>query len=123
MAKKKIFMACGMKMPTDKELLENISKIAKHVADTGWTIANGGGYTGIMGYVVEEFAKYCAERMNIDEAILKVEEKTKSKIHQEYKEFVRASFDQRFRALCDCLDLDYYKLMDEKYYEYEMEEK
>lgn len=57
-AKKKIFMACGMKMPTDKELLENISKIAKHVADSGWTIANGGGYTGIMGYVVEEFAKY-----------------------------------------------------------------
>lgn len=72
---------------------------------------------------LEEFAKYCAKRMNIDEAILKVEEKTKSKIPQEYKEFVRASFDQRFRALCDCLDLDYYKLMDEKYYEYEMEEK
>ena len=72
---------------------------------------------------LEEFAKYCAQRLNIDEAILNVEQKTQSKIPEEYKEFVRASFDQRFRALCDCLNLDYYELMDEKYYEYEMEEK
>lgn len=70
-----------------------------------------------------DFAEFCAKRFNIDEAILNVEKKTKSKIPEEYKEFVRASFDQRFRALCECLELDYYKLMDDKYYEYEMEEK
>ncbi len=70
-----------------------------------------------------DFAELCAQRFNIDEAISSVEKRIKSKIPQEYKEFVRASFDQRFRALCDCLELDYYKLMDDKYYNYEMEEK
>ena len=59
MAKKKIFMACGMKMPTDKELLRKYQQNCKALWQTlDWTIANGGGYTGIMGYVVEEFAKY-----------------------------------------------------------------
>ena len=51
-------MACGMKMPNDPELVENLSKIAKHVAQTGWTIAQGGSSTGIMGFMVDEFSKY-----------------------------------------------------------------
>ncbi len=58
MRKKRIFMACGMKMPNDPELVENLSKIAKHVAQTGWTIAQGGSSTGIMGFMVDEFSKY-----------------------------------------------------------------
>lgn len=58
MRKKRIFMACGMKMPKDEELIENLKKIAKHVAITGWTIAQGGASTGIMGLMVDEFAKY-----------------------------------------------------------------
>ena len=58
MRKKRIFMACGMKMPNDPELIDNLSKIARHVAKTGWTIAQGGSHTGIMGFMVEEFSKY-----------------------------------------------------------------
>ncbi len=58
MRKKRIFMACGMKIPNDPELVENLSKLAKHVAQTGWTIAQGGSSTGIMGFMVEEFSKY-----------------------------------------------------------------
>lgn len=68
-----------------------------------------------------EFAQECAEKMNIDDAILKVEEKINSKIPKEYKEFVRVAFDNRLRSICECLSLDYYKIMDNKYYEYEME--
>ncbi len=56
--KKKIFMACGMKLPNDKDLIEDIKKIAKYVALSGWTIAQGGSSEGIMGLVVDEFSKY-----------------------------------------------------------------
>ena len=58
MKKRKIFMACGMNMPKDEKLIEELKLIAKHVAETGWTIAQGGNYTGIMGLMVDEFAKY-----------------------------------------------------------------
>ena len=79
-------------------------------------------------YLIEEnednysFAKECAENMNIDNAILNVEKKTNSKIPDEYKTFVRIAFDNRLRSICECLNLDYYKIMDDKYYECEMEE-
>lgn len=70
-----------------------------------------------------DFAEYCAKNMNIDKAIKNVEEKIDSKIPEEYKEFIRVAFDSRLRQICTSLDLDYYKIMDNKYYEYEMEER
>lgn len=78
-------------------------------------------------YLVDEsednfyFAKECAEKMNIDEAILNVEKKINSKIPEEYKSFVKIAFDNRLRNICESLSLDYYKIMDNKYYEYELE--
>lgn len=69
-----------------------------------------------------EFAEECAEKLNIDDAIVKVERHTNTKIPEEYKEFVRTAFDTRLRFICKALNLDYYKIMDNKYYEYEMEE-
>lgn len=69
-----------------------------------------------------EFAKKCAYNMNIDDAITNVENKIKSEIPSDYKEFVRIAFNERLRDICDTLNLDYNKVMDNKYYEYEMEE-
>lgn len=69
-----------------------------------------------------EFAKKCAEKMNIDEAIKNVERKIGDKIPSYYADFARVIFDARTRQICSSLDLDYYKLMDNKYLEYEMEE-
>lgn len=66
-----------------------------------------------------DFAEECAQKFNIDDAILKVEKKINSKIPAEYKEFIRTAFDTRFRSICQCLNLDYYKIMDDKYYEME----
>ena len=80
-------------------------------------------------YLVEQseenldFAKTCAENMNIDEAIRKVEEKIGNKIPSQYADFARIVFDARTRQICSSLDLDYYKIMDNKYLEYEMEER
>ena len=69
-----------------------------------------------------EFAKKCAEKMNIDEAIKNVEMKMNTKIPSYYADFARLVFDTRTRQICSSLDLDYYKIMDNKYLEYEMEE-
>lgn len=69
-----------------------------------------------------DFAEECAKKLNIDDAITKVENRISSKIPEEYKEFVRTAFDTRLRYICQCLNLDYYKIIDNKYYEYEMEE-
>lgn len=80
-------------------------------------------------YFVEEseenldFAKYCAENMNIDKAIKNVEEKIGRKIPEQYSDFARIVFDARTRQICTSLDLDYYKIMDNKYLDYEMEER
>ena len=60
--------------------------------------------------------------MNIDEAIKNVERKIGDKIPSYYADFARVIFDARTRQICSSLDLDYYKLMDNKYLEYEMEE-
>lgn len=79
-------------------------------------------------YLIDEseenlaFAKKCAEKMNIDEAIKKVEKKIQNKIPSEYKDFARIIWDNRLQNICECLGLDYYKIMDNKYYENEMEE-
>ncbi|MBO5478020.1 MAG: hypothetical protein J6A15_09775 [Clostridia bacterium] len=69
-----------------------------------------------------DFAEECAKKLNIDDAITKVERRINTKIPEEYKEFVRTAFDTRLRNICQSLNLDYYKIMDNKYYEYEMEE-
>ena len=69
-----------------------------------------------------EFAEECAEKFNIDDAIKKVEMRIDSKLPDEYKEFIRTAFDTRLRCICQELNLDYYKIMDNKYYEHEMEE-
>ena len=68
------------------------------------------------------FARECANNMNIDEAIKCVEKKIDAKIPFEYKEFVRVIWDNRLQNICECLGIDYLKLMDNKYYEKEMEE-
>lgn len=68
------------------------------------------------------FARKCANSMNIDLAIKNVENKIKDKIPAEYKEFARVAWDNRLQNLCECIGLDYYKVMDNKYYKEEMEE-
>lgn len=68
------------------------------------------------------FAKECANKMNIDKAIKEVERKIDNSIPEEYKDFVRIAWDNRLQNICECMGLDYYKVMDEKYYEQEMEE-
>ena len=70
-----------------------------------------------------KFAMECAQKINIDDAIRNVERDTSIKIPSEYKEFLRVAMDYRLRSICECLDLDYYKIMDNKYYEYELEER
>lgn len=69
-----------------------------------------------------EFVKRCAEDMNIDEAIQKVERKIQNRIPAEYKDFIRVAWDNRLQSICEFIGLDYYKIMDNKYYEQEMEE-
>lgn len=70
-----------------------------------------------------KFAQKCAEKLDIDKAIFNVEKNHNVKIPDEYKEFTRTALDNRLRNICECLDLDYYKIMDDKYYDYEMEER
>ena len=69
-----------------------------------------------------DFARSCANNMNIDEAIKNVEKRIDSKIPYEYKEFVRVIWDNRLQNICECLGLDYLKIMDNKYYQKELEE-
>lgn len=79
-------------------------------------------------YLIDEsegnlsFAKKCADKMNIDKAISNVEKKIDNKIPEEYKDFMRIIWDNRLQNICECIGLDYYKIMDNKYYENEMEE-
>lgn len=68
------------------------------------------------------FTRECANNMNIDDAINCVEKKIDAKLPFEYKEFVRVIWDNRLQNICECLGIDYLKLMDNKYYEKEMEE-
>lgn len=68
------------------------------------------------------FAKKCAEEMDINKAIQEVEKKIESKIPSEYKEFVHVAWDNRLQNICECIGLDYYKIIDNKCYEREMEE-
>lgn len=70
-----------------------------------------------------EFARECAEKMNIDKAIKNVENRVTANIPDYYADFVRTVFDARMRQICSSLDLDYYKIMDNKYFEYEMEDR
>lgn len=69
-----------------------------------------------------EFVKKCTESMNIDKAIQNVEKKIQNKIPAEYKDFIRVAWDNRLQNICEFIGLDYYKIMDNKYYEQEMEE-
>lgn len=69
-----------------------------------------------------QFAKKCAENMDIDKAIKSVENKIQNKIPSEYKEFIYSSWNNRLQNICECIGLDYYKLIDNKNYEKEMEE-
>jgi hypothetical protein len=80
-------------------------------------------------YLIDEdeenlsFAKKCAETMDIDKAINSVEEKIENRIPEEYKEFIRTLWDNRLQNICECIGIDYFKIMDNKCYEYEMEER
>ena len=60
--------------------------------------------------------------MDINKAIQEVEKKIESKIPSEYKEFVHVAWDNRLQNICECIGLDYYKIIDNKCYEREMEE-
>ncbi len=66
-----------------------------------------------------EFAKKCAERLNIDNAIKNVEKKIKSRIPEEYKLFMRQALESRLREICKVLSIDYYRVLDNRYYEME----
>lgn len=71
-------------------------------------------------YLIEEnpnmlnFARKCAKNMDISKAIYAVEEKIKSRIPIEYKEFMYEIFNNRLQNICECIDIDYYELIDEK---------
>ena len=52
--------------------------------------------------------------MDISKAIYAVEEKIKSRIPIEYKEFMYEIFNNRLQNICECIDIDYYELIDEK---------
>jgi len=77
-------------------------------------------------YLIEEndslldFAQKCAKKMDINLAIDNVEKKINNNIPIEYKEFMSEMWNNRLQNICECLDIDYYKLLDEK--ENEMEE-
>jgi len=70
---------------------------------------------------VLEFATYCANKINIDDAINKVEERIEADIPKEYKDFVRVSFYERLDKICSSLNLDYYTIMDNKIIDGNME--
>ena len=71
-------------------------------------------------YIIEEnpnmlnFARNCAKKMDIAKAIYNVEEKIKSRIPIEYKEFMYEVFNNRLQNICECIDIDYYELIDQK---------
>lgn len=71
-------------------------------------------------YLIEEnpnmlqFTRDCAQKMNIEDAIGKVEKKIESKIPIEYKEFMYEIFGNRLQNICECIDIDYYELIDQK---------
>lgn len=68
------------------------------------------------------FAKECAYSMDIEKAIYNVENKINAKIPSTYKLFMNEVFKNRLQRICECIGLDYYKVIDSKDLEQEMEE-
>lgn len=68
------------------------------------------------------FAKECAYSMDIEKAIASAEERIKSKIPSAYKLFMNEVWKNRLQRICECIGLDYYKVIDSKDVKFEMEE-
>jgi hypothetical protein len=52
--------------------------------------------------------------MDLSKAIEQVELKTGNKIPIDYKEFMYEVWNNRLQNICECIDLDYYKLIDKE---------
>jgi|GEM_PF-4300197 len=71
-------------------------------------------------YLIEEspnmlqFARNCATQMDLSKAIEQVESKTGNKIPIDYKEFMYEVWNNRLQSICECIELDYYKLIDKE---------
>ena len=76
-------------------------------------------------YLIEEnknmldFARNCAIQMDLSKAINNVEEKIEVKIPIEYKEFMYEIWSNRLQNICECIDIDYYKIIDKENIEME----
>ncbi len=82
-----------------------------------------------LNYLIDEdeenyrFAKECAYNMDIDKAINEVEKRIHSKIPSQYKLFMNEVWKNRLQKICECIGINYYKVIDSKDIELEMEER
>lgn len=79
-------------------------------------------------YLIDEdidnlaFARNCATDMDINKAIRNVENSIGSTIPSQYKLFMNQIWNNRLKSICECIGIDYYRLIDSKEQEYEREE-
>ncbi len=79
-------------------------------------------------YLIDEdidnlaFARSCATEMDINKAIRNVENSIGSTIPSQYKLFMNQIWNNRLKSICECIGIDYYRLIDSKEQEYEREE-
>lgn len=118
------------------EMLDNEDMLADKIDDCHFTAGvpeykrdyNNSYWEDTLYYLMDEdeenyrFAKECAYNMDIEKAISNVEERIHSKIPSAYKLFMNEVWKNRLQRICECIGLDYYKVIDSKDIKLEMEE-